>query len=41
MENKNEAAVKRLERLGRLLMYAAIVLGITVVLLVVLDFAPS
>jgi hypothetical protein len=40
MENQNEAAVKRLERLGRLLTYATIVLAVTVVLLVILDFAP-
>jgi hypothetical protein len=39
MENQNEAAVKRLERLGRLLTYATIVLAATVVLLVILDFA--
>lgn len=40
MENQNEAAVKRLERLGRLLTYATIVLVAAVVLLVILDFAP-
>jgi hypothetical protein len=40
MANQDEAAVKRLERLGRLLTYATIVLVVTVALLVVLDFAP-
>lgn len=40
MEDQNEVAVKRLERLGRLLTYATIVLAVTVVLLVIIDFAP-
>ena len=38
MDSQNEAAVKRLERVGRLLTYATVVLAITVVLLVILDF---
>ena len=41
MENPDEAAVKRVEHLARLLTYATAVLGITVVLLLILDFAPS
>ena len=40
MENQNEAAVKRLERLSRQLTYATIVLAVAVVLLAILDFAP-
>jgi hypothetical protein len=41
MENRDEAAVKRVERLARQLTYATVVLGIVVVLLLILDFAPS
>lgn len=40
MQDQNEAAVKRLERLGRYLTYATVILAATVVLLVVLDFGP-
>ena len=40
MEEQNEAAVKRLERLGRYLTYATVILAITVALLVISDFAP-
>jgi len=40
VEDQNEAAVKRLERLGRLLTYATVVLAAAVVLLVILDFGP-
>jgi len=40
MEDQNEAAVKRLERVGRLLTYATVILAIIVVLLVILDFGP-
>jgi len=41
MENRDETDVKRVEHLARMLTYAAAVLGITVVLLLILDFAPS
>jgi len=40
MEDQNEGSVKRLERVGRLLTFATIILAIIVVLLVILDFAP-
>jgi len=40
MEDQNEAAVKRLERLGRVLTFATAILAITVVLLAILYFAP-
>jgi len=40
MEDQNEAAVKRLERLGRWLTYSTVILAIIVVLLVIQDFGP-
>lgn len=40
MENQDERNVKRLERLGRLLMGAVVALVISIVLLLILDFAP-
>ena len=40
MESHDEAAVKRLERLARTLTFATIILAVSVVLLLLLDFAP-
>lgn len=40
MENQDERNVKRLERLGRLLMGAVVALVISIVVLLILDFAP-
>jgi len=38
MEDPQERSIRRLERLGRILMAAAIVLGISVIVLLLLDF---
>jgi len=38
MGTQSEDAVKRLDKLGRLLTYAAVILAASVVLLLILDF---
>jgi len=40
MESHDEASVKRLERLARTLTFATIILAVSVVLLLILDFGP-
>ena len=40
MQDQNEETVKRMERLGRLLTYATVILAASVVLLAIFDFAP-